>query len=56
MRTAEEWRAWYYVTRGRTIEPASLLDDILKDMEELEHNNHFLALSQAMGVELEEKL
>lgn len=36
MKTAQEWRWDYYTRRGRMIEPCSFLDDVLKDLEELE--------------------
>lgn len=55
MRTADEWRAWYATTRGRPIEPASILDDILRDFEELEAANRFLTavVARQDGVEVE---
>ena len=47
MRTAEEWRAWYQTTQGHPVEPASLLSDMLLDLEELEAANRFLTLALA---------
>lgn len=42
MKTADDWRQEYYCTRGRMIPPCSFLDDVLRDMEELEASVRFL--------------
>lgn len=56
MKTAEEWRTWYFLTRGKPVEPASLLGDLLQDLEELEVTNRYLtaALAAQTGVEVED--
>ena len=53
MNTADEWRSILERDQGHPVEPASLLSDILLDLEELETANRFLtlALAQQGGVE-----
>lgn len=47
MKTAQEYRHEYYATRGRSIPPASFLDDILMDLEDREEECRLLTLALA---------